>query len=73
MDGRAQSFLNRSFRAQEGHAAPVGLLPLALQALYNCYSAGFDSVAVSAKGGSPELIYRERDALYRLPRSFSCT
>ena len=67
MDGRAQSFLNRSFRAQEGPAAPAGLLPLALQALYNCYSAGFDSVAVSVKGGSPELIYRERDALYRLP------
>ena len=67
LDDRAGGFLNRSFHAQEGPAASAGLLPLALQALYNCYSAGFDSVAVSAKGGSPELIYRERDALYRLP------
>ena len=67
LDYQAQNFLNRCFRAQDDRAASVGLLPLALQALYNDYSAGFDSVAVSAKGGSPELIYRERDALYRLP------
>lgn len=64
---QAQSFLNRSFRAQDDRAASVGLLPLALQALYNNYSAGLESVAVSAKGGSPELIYRERDAMYRFP------
>lgn len=67
LDYQAQNFLNRCFRAQDERAASVGLLPLALQALYNNYSAGLESVAVSAKGGSPELIYRERDALYRLP------
>lgn len=64
---QADVFLNRSFRAQDGRAASVGLLPLALQALYNAYTAGLDSVAVSVKGGLPELIYREKDALYRLP------
>ena len=67
LDYQSQSFLNRCFRAQDERAASVGLLPLALQALYNNYSAGFDSVAVSVKGGVPELIYRERDALYRFP------
>lgn len=67
LDYRSQCFLNRSFRAQDERAASVGLLPLALQALYNNYSAGFDSVAVSVKGETPELIYRERDAIYRFP------
>lgn len=67
LDYQSQSFLNRCFRAQDDRAASVGLLPLALQALYNNYSAGLESVAVSAKGRSPELIYRERDAMYRFP------
>lgn len=67
LDYLSQCFLNRSFRARDDRAASVGLLPLALQALYNNYSAGFDSVAVSVKGETPELIYRERDAMYRFP------
>ena len=45
----------------------MGLLPLTLQALHNNYTSGVTSLAVSVKGGLPELIYRERDALYRLP------
>ena len=63
----AAPFLNRSFTVQDDRAASVGLLPLALQALYNDYTAGVTSVAVSSRGGLPELIYREKDALYRLP------
>ena len=63
----ADAVLNRSFTARDDRAASVGLLPLALQALHNNYSAGVESVAVSVKGGTPELIYREKDALYRLP------
>ncbi|MDE7219309.1 MAG: beta-lactamase family protein [Oscillospiraceae bacterium] len=63
----AGPFLNRSFTVQDARAASVGLLPLTLQALYNDYTAGVTSVAVSTKGGLPELIYREKDGLYRLP------
>lgn len=66
LDGRAEPFL-RAFAAPDGAAASVGLLPVALQALHNNYAAGLVSVAVGVKGGTPELIYRERDALYRLP------
>ena len=66
LDGREAPFL-RSFTAPDGAAASVGLLPVALQALHNNYAAGLVSVAVSVKGGLPELIYRERDALRRLP------
>ena len=63
----AAPFLDRSFAVQDPRAASVGLLPLTLQALYNNYTAGVVSVAVSGKCGVPELIYREADALYRLP------
>lgn len=52
---------------EDPRAVSAGLLPLSLQALHNNYTAGVTSVALSVKGGTPELIYRERDALYRLP------
>ena len=61
----AAPFLDRSFAVRDERSASVGLLPLALQALYNDYTAGVVSVAVSGKCGTPELIYREADALYR--------
>lgn len=63
----AAPFLNRSFTVRDERAASVGLLPLSLQALYNNYTTGVASVAISEKGGTPELIYREAAALYRLP------
>lgn len=67
LDGRAEPFLNRNFTTTDEKALSVGLLPLALQALHNNYTSGVVSVAVSSRGGQPELIYREKDALYRLP------
>lgn len=63
----AAPFLNRSFATDSPRAVSVGLQPVALQALHNNYTAGVTSVAVSVRGGLPELIYRERDALYRFP------
>lgn len=63
----AVPFLNRCFTVRDSRGASAGLLPLVLQALYNNYTAGVVSVAVSVKGGLPELIYREKDGLYRLP------
>ena len=65
--GRGQPFMHRTFSAADPKAAAVGLLPVALQVLHNNYSAGLLSVAVSERGGLPELIWREQDALYRLP------
>ena len=69
---QAGVFLNRSFTVRDGKAPSVGLLPMALQALHNNYTAGVESVAVSVKGGLPELIYREKDALYRFPVGLGC-
>ncbi len=66
-DSRAEPFLGRSFAAADPRAASTGLLPLALQALGSNYTRGVTSVAVSLKGGTPELVYRERDALHRVP------
>ncbi len=67
IDARSEPFLHRSFTVEDPRAVSAGLLPLSLQALHNNYTAGVTSVALSVKGGTPELIYRERDALYRLP------
>lgn len=67
VDDRAEPFLGRSFAAADPRAVSTGLLPLTLQALYNNYTKGVTSVAVCAKGDAPELIYRERDAAYRVP------
>ena len=67
LDSAAAPFLDRSFDTSDPRAAAVGLLPMVLQALHNNYTSGVVSVAVSARGGLPELIYREREATYRLP------
>lgn len=64
---QAHIFLNRSFRVQDPKAPSTGLLPLALQALYNDYTQGVESVALTVKSDYPELIYREKDAVYRVP------
>lgn len=64
---QADVFLNRAFTVRDERAPSAGLLPMALQALHNNYTAGVESVAVSVKGGLPELIYREKNALYRFP------
>ena len=67
LDQRAEPFLHRSFAAADPKAASVGLLPVALQALHNNYTAGLSSIAVSVRGDLPELIYREKGGTYRLP------
>ena len=67
LDSAATPFLDRSFDTSDPRAAAVGLLPMVLQALHNNYTSGVVSVAVSTRGGLPELIYREREATYRLP------
>ncbi len=63
----AAAFLDQSFAADDENAASVGLLPVVLQVFHNNYTEGITSVAVSTRGELPELIYRERGALYRLP------
>ena len=67
MAEKAKLFLNRSFATEDPRAASVGLLPMVLQALHNDYTQGVESVAVSVRDGLPELIYREKGAVYRLP------
>ena len=66
MAEKAKLFLNRSFATEDPRAASVGLLPMVLQALHNDYTQGVESVAVSVRDGLPELIYREKGAVYRV-------
>ena len=67
LEQSAQAFLHHTYAAADDRAPSAGLMPLTLQALHNNYSSGLASVAVSVRGGLPELIYRERDAIYRFP------
>ena len=66
-DARAAPFLHRNFAADDPCAPSTGLLPVLLQIVHNNYTAGLHSVAVSQRGIYPELIYREADAVHRLP------
>ena len=67
LDKHAALFLDRSFRIADEHAASTGLLPVMLQIVHNCYTAGLTGIAISTKGLHPELIYREQNMTYRLP------
>lgn len=62
-----ERFLDRSFTADDPRAPSTGLLPVLLQILHNNYTAGITSIALGRRGNLPELIYREQDAVYRLP------
>ena len=62
----AAPFLDRSFTVTKPTPS-VGLLPVVLQVFHNNYTRGITSLAITAKNDLPELIYRERDATYRLP------
>lgn len=66
-DERADLFLDHSFQTTDSRAASFGLLPMSLQAIHNNYTPGLQSLAFSRKGDGPELIFREKDAVYRLP------
>lgn len=66
IDDRALPFLDHSFRSEDPKAASFALLPMALQAIHNNYTTGFQSLAFSRRGDVPELIFREKDAVYRL-------
>lgn len=66
-DQRSEPFLHRDFVVDDPKAASVGLLPLALQALHNNYTTGVQAISISLRGKTPELIYQEADATYRVP------
>ena len=61
------SFSTSRFIQPAPCAPSTGLLPLLLQIVHNNYTAGITSIALSRRGALPELIYREKDAIYRLP------
>lgn len=67
LSGSADCFLDRCFTADDPHAPSTGLLPVLLQIVHNNYTSGLTSLALSRRGDLPELIYREQDAIYRLP------
>lgn len=47
-------------------AASAGLLPVALQAVENSYSAGLQAISIGGTRTQPELLYEERNQLHHL-------
>lgn len=52
-------------------AVSTGLLPVALQMLYNNYTSGLMSISFEIKDEKFYVLYREKDALHRFPVGFS--
>ncbi len=59
-------FAGKRFVTNDPLAAPVGLLPLLLQAFENSYSHGLQAITVGGTRAMPEIFYEERDQLYRV-------
>ena len=60
------TFAGRRFTADDSRAASAGLLPLALQAVENCYSKGMEAITVSGTRTQVSVFYEERDQFYHI-------
>ncbi len=58
------------FQYFRGHEKAIGLLPLVLQAVENCYPKGFCSVSFDRDGKNDVLIYEENENRLKLPLGF---
>lgn len=62
----------KSFNVNEGENKAVGILPLVIQSVENCYSQGFEGIAFRRdENGIPKMIYRETDTEYVIPLGFA--
>lgn len=62
----------KSFDINDGENKAVGILPLVIQSVENCYSQGFDGLSFQrSNDGKPEMIYRETDTEYTIPLGFN--
>ena len=60
------TFAGRRFVSDDPRAASAGLLPLALQAVENCYSKGLEALTVSGTRTQVSLFYEEQDQYYHV-------
>ena len=60
------AFAGKRFLADDPRAASAGLLPLALQAVENCYSKGMEAVTIGGSRTQISLFYEERDQFYHV-------
>lgn len=58
------------FVTDDPAAGSFGVLPLALQIAFNNYTAGLESISFKRDGEKFYLLYRERDAIHRIPVGF---
>ena len=63
--------VNQTFSHHKGYEKAIGLLPLALQMVQNCYATGFRQISFEKRGEKTYLIYEEQNATYEIPLGFS--
>lgn len=62
----------KSFSVNGGENKSVGILPLVIQAVENCYSQGFEGISFrKGENSIPEMVYRESDTEYIIPLGFT--
>ncbi len=59
-------FSGKRFITDAPEANSMGLLPLVLQAMENCYTKGFCALSIGGSRTAPELLYEERGELHHL-------
>lgn len=66
-----KTLVGQRFSYFKGHEKSVGLLPLALQMVHNCYSTGFKELSFEEQEGEITLHYEEQDSAYNIPLGWS--
>ena len=64
-------FDRKNFCVSDGDNKSIGILPLVIQSVENCYSRGFEGISfVYSRDNKPLMIYRETDAEFVFPLGF---
>ena len=62
---------NKEYNVDGGDNKAVGILPLVIQSVENCYSKGFLGIAFGTnESGMPTMTYKEQDTEYSIPLGF---
>ena len=69
-DLQFEALVGAKFEYFSGYEKAVGLLPLILQAVQNCYTKGFQCVSFEKETNTPVLIYIENQNAFRVPLGF---
>lgn len=59
-------FQGRTFEPNCSHAPSTGLMPKAMQVIYNCYTQGLKSISISGTRRHPHIAYEEHGCIHHI-------